>query len=144
MKPKIVMIQWAFDIINRGHIKAFEYCKSLWDYIIVALNSNELIKEYKGRDAVLPREQKKFIIENCRFVDEVIAAPDFSPMKLLKRHDVDVYVLTEERKESKIEEIAYMEWKWWQVAYSPRFPWVVPTSKIKEILLKEAQEGFML
>jgi len=142
---KVALIQWAFDIINRGHFKAFEYIKSLSDdiYLIVALNTNELIKDYKKRDAVLPRYQKKFIIENCRFVDEVIASPEFSPMKLLKRHDVDVYVLTEERKETKTEEIAYMEWKWWQVAYSPRFPWVVPTSKIKEILLKEAQDGFM-
>lgn len=142
-KKKVVLIQWAFDIINRGHIKAFEYCKSLWDYLIVALNSNELIKEYKGRDAVLPRYQKKFIIENCRFVDEVIEATDFSPMEILKQIKPEVYVMTEEWKDTKTEEIAYMESIGWEVAYSPRFEWVVATSDIKRILLKEAQDGFM-
>jgi glycerol-3-phosphate cytidylyltransferase len=139
MKRKIVLIQGAFDIINWGHIKAFQRAKSLGDYLIVALNSNELIKKYKGRDAVLPWYQKKFIIESCKFVDKVVISEKFSPLDLLKKYKVDVYVLTNEWKETKSEEIAYMKAKGGKVSFSPRFKGVVPTSKIKEILLKEAQ-----
>ncbi len=140
---RVVLIQGAYDIINRGHCKSFEFCKWLWDYLIVALNTNELIKDYKKRDAVLPWEQKKYIIESNKFVDEVVPIDTFSPMPLLKHYKPDVYVITEERKETKAEEIAYMESIGWRVEYSPRFEWVVATSDIKRILLKEAQDGFM-
>jgi glycerol-3-phosphate cytidylyltransferase len=138
-KKRIVLLQGAFDIINWGHIKAFERAKGLGDYLIIALNSNDLVRKYKGRDAVLPWYQKKFIIESCVFVDKVVKATKFSPLELLKRYDVDVYVLTREWAETKEKEIAYMKAKGGIISWSPRFKGVVPTSKIKEILLKEAK-----
>ena len=137
-KHKVVLIQGAFDIINWGHIKAFQKAKALGDFLIVALNSNELLEVYKGRKAVLPWYQKKFIIESCVYVNRVVKATEFSPLKLLKHHDVDVYVLSHEWEETKKEEIAYMKAKGGQVVFSPRFKGVVPTSKIKQILVEEA------
>lgn len=146
---KVALIQGAFDIINRGHVKAFEYMKSLSKtseeiYVIVALNSNELIKIYKQRDAVLPREQKEFIIKSLKYVDEVVKADAFSPIELLKKHDVDIYCFTEEWLATKKAEIKFMAEKPdWEIVFLPRFPGVVATSDIKRILLKEAQDGFM-
>lgn len=138
-KKRIVLLQGTFDIINWGHIKAFQRAKALGDYLIIALNSNSLVKRFKGRDAVLPWYQKKFIIESCIFVDKVVLAPKFSPLELLKRYNVDVYVLTKEWEKTKATEIAYMKSKGGKVSFSPRFKGVVPTSEIKRRLLKEAQ-----
>lgn len=138
---KVVMLQGTFDILNWGHVKAFQRAKNQGDYLIVALNTNTLVKRFKGRDAVLPWYQKKFIIESCRFVDKVVRAPDFSPLALLKQYDVDVYVLTREWLPTKAKEIAYMKKKGGKIVLSPRFKGVVPTSRIKEILLKEANGG---
>lgn len=138
---KIVLLQGTFDILNWGHVKAFQLAKAQGDYLIIALNTNELVKRFKGRDAVLPWYQKKFIIESCRFVDEVVSAPNFSPIKLLRKYNVDVYVLTKEWEETKAEEIAYMKAKGGKVFFSPRFKGVIPTSRIKEILLEEAIGG---
>lgn len=143
MKPRIVLIQGSYDLLNWWHCKSFELCKSFGDYLIVALNSNELLRSYKKREPVLPWEQKKYMIQSNKFVDEVIVATDFSPMKLLEKHDVDVYVMTKEWEDTKSAEIAYMISKGWSVEFSPRFEWVVCTSDIKKILLKEAQEWFM-
>ncbi len=133
------MLQGAFEIINWGHIKAFQRAKKLGDYFIVALNSNELIEKYKKRKPVLPWYQKKFIIESCQYVDKVVMAKDFSPLELLKKHKVDVYVLTKEWKGTKAEEIAYMKSKGGKISWSPRFKGVVCTSDIKKILLEEAR-----
>ncbi len=138
---KVVLLQGTFDLLNWGHVKAFQRAKAQGDYLIVALNTNALIKKFKGRDAVLPWYQKKFIIESCVFVDKVVRAPDFSPLKLLKRYKVDVFVLTREWHDSKAREIAYMKRKGGKVVYSPRFKNVIPTSEIKRRLLKEAQNG---
>lgn len=141
MKKRVVLLQGTFDILNWGHVKAFQRAKSQGDYLIVALNTNRLVKRFKGRDSVLPWYQKKFIIQSCRFVDKVVAASDFSPLELLKRYKVDVYVLTREWRNTKGTEIAYMKKKGGRVVYSPRFKGVVSTSKMKEILLKEHING---
>jgi glycerol-3-phosphate cytidylyltransferase-like family protein len=133
----VVLLQGAFDIINRGHVKAFEWCKQYWDHLIIALNSDELLKRYKWRDAVLPRYQKKFIIENIRFVDEVIKADNESPMELLQKHDVDVYAVTEDRMSSHPKEIEWIKNKWGKIINPPYFDGVIHTSEIKKRLLDE-------
>jgi glycerol-3-phosphate cytidylyltransferase len=134
---KIVLFQGAWEIINYGHVRAFERAKKQGDYLIVALNTNRLLEKYKGRKAVLPWYQKKRIIESIKWVDKVIPAHNFSPLELLKKHNVDVYVLTKEWEESKKEEIAYMKAKGGKVSFSPRYAGVVCTSEIKRRLLQE-------
>lgn len=141
----IVLLQGAYDIFNWGHVKSFHRIKKLFpdSFFIVALNSDELLRDYKKREPVLPFYQKKFIIESCKYVDRVIKATEFSPLKLLKQYDVDVYVLTREWEDTKAEEIAYMKSKGGQVVFSPRFKGVICTSDIKKTLLKEAQNGIL-
>jgi len=140
-KRKVVLLQGAFDILNWGHVKAFQRAKKLGTHLIIALNTDELLKKYKGRDAVIPWQQKKEIIEAIRYVDEVIPATEFSPMRLLKLYDVDVYVLTREWEDTKAKEIAYMHAKGGKVSFSPRFEGVVCTSEIKRRLLQEAKDA---
>lgn len=138
---KIVLIQGAFDIINYGHIRAFARAKSEGDYLIVALNTDKLLRAYKGRVPVLPYWQKKIIIEAIKYVDLVVAAKNFSPLKLLKKHKVNVYCFTKEWKHTKTEEIAYMKATGGRCVIMPRYKGAIPTSKIKEILLKEAMDS---
>ena len=144
MKKKIVLIQGAYEILNWGHIKSFALAKTYGDYLIIALNTNKLVKLYKGRLPVLPWYQKRDILLACKNVDKVIAAPNFSPIELLKKYDVDVYCLTDEWASTKKAELKFMSHKPnGEVQYLPRFKGVVPTSTIKKILFKEAQDGFM-
>ena len=136
MRKTIVLIQGTFDILNYGHIRAFELAKAQGDHLIVALNTNDLIRNYKGREPVMPWHQKKLIIEAIRHVDQVIPAPDFSPMGLLVQYDVDVYMVSPEWRDTKWDEIAYMEAKGGKVVFTRRFTGI-STSVIKERLLKE-------
>lgn len=136
LRLRIVLIQGAFDILNYGHIRAFKFAKAQGDYLIVALNTNELIRDYKGREPVMPWSHKRSMIEACRYVDRVVPAREFSPLKLLKRHHVDVYVLSYEWEHTKATEIAYMKQKGGRVCFSRRFRGV-STSAIKATLLKE-------
>jgi glycerol-3-phosphate cytidylyltransferase len=140
---KIVLLQGAFEIINWGHIKAFEEAKRQGTYLIIALNTDKLLTKYKDRKPVLPYWQKKFILESCKYVDKVIQAPDFSPMKLLKKHKVDVYCLTREWKATKTKEMAYMKRKGGKIHFLPRYKGVIPTSAIKRKLLQEYLEDII-
>jgi glycerol-3-phosphate cytidylyltransferase len=135
-QPRIVLIQGAFDILNYGHIRAFKFAKAQGDHLIVALNTNELIRDYKGREPVMPWRHKRSLIEACRYVDRVVPAREFSPLKILRRYRVDVYVLSYEWEHTKAAEIAYMKQKGGRVCFSRRFAGV-STSAIKATLLKE-------
>jgi cytidyltransferase-like protein len=136
---KIVLFQGAFDIINYGHVRAFEFAKKHGDYLIVAVNSNALLEKYKGRAAVLPWSHKAKIIGSFRMVDKVVVARYFSPMALLRKYRPAVYVIGSEWIESKAKEIAYVKSYGGKIAISPRFRGVIPTSEIKRRLLAEAK-----
>ena len=102
----------------------------------MALNTNELIRDYKGREPVMPWSHKRSIIAACRYVDKVVPAREFSPLKLLKRYQVDVYVLSYEWVHTKAVEIAYMKQEGGRVCFSRRFQGI-SSSAIKATLLKE-------
>ena len=142
MNKKIVAVQGAYDLLNWGHCKSLKLAKSFGDYLIVFLNTDELLRKYKKRNAVLPFYQKKFILESIKYVDKVVAAPNFSPLSLLKRYKVDVYCLTKEWESSKTEEIDYIKSTGGKIKFLPRFKGVVCTSDIKKILLEEAKENY--
>lgn len=136
---KTVLLQGAFEIIHFGHIRCLKRAKSCGDRLIVALNTNRLLYQYKKRKAVLPFNNKKKTLEAIRYVDQVVPAHNFSPMALLKGYDVDVFVVAGEWVHTKAEEIAYMKKKGGQVVVLPRYKGIVPTSEIKRRLLEEAR-----
>ncbi len=140
-KVKIALFQGTFDLINWGHAKSFELCKSHCDKLIVALNSDKLVRSYKRREPVLPYYQKKFIIESFKFVDEVIQANHTSPKELLIKHKANVFCVGSEWVETHKELIKWFKSLGGEIVIVPEFPGVVRTSQIKKILLKEMLEG---
>ena len=136
---KKVFVQGAFEIINAGHIKVFEFCRRAGDFLIVGLNTNELLREYKKREPVFPFEEKKLLIESIRFVDLVVPAPEFSPLALIKSFDIDVYCIGHEWRESKSVEIDFMRFRSKEVIYIPDFG-LTRTSTVKQRLLQEAAQ----
>lgn len=138
---KIVLLQGAFDILNSGHVRSMRLAKAQGDYLIVAINVPSLIKGYKKRKPILPYKQKKMIIESIKYVDKVVPARDFSPLKLLKKYNVDVYMIAPEWLETKQEEIAYMKSKGGKIVMCHDYKDVIRSSDIKRMLLEEAQNG---
>ena len=135
---KIGLIQWTFDIIHSSHIKIFEYCKKYCDYLIVALNSNELVKKYKWKECVDTRENKAYLLESIKYIDKVIKADDESPLDMIKENNVDVFICWDEFVDKHKWVMEYMESKGWETIITPRFG--MSTSKIKQVLLREAEK----
>lgn len=135
-RRRVVLIQGAFEILHVGHVRAFREARKQGDYLIVALNSNELIKQYKGRDAVMAWEDKKEILRSLRDVSQVVEARTFSPLALLEIYDVDVYMVADEWESGKSAEKEYMLRKGGRVCVMPRFA-ASSTTEIKDKLLAE-------
>lgn len=138
---RTVLIQGAFDILNSGHVRAFRHARRQGDYLIVALNTPNLIRDYKQRQPIHTYAQKKVMLEALRWVDKVVPARSFSPLTLLKKYNVDVYMIAPEWLKTKQEEINYMKSKGGKIVMCHNYKGVVRSSDIKRILLKEAQQG---
>lgn len=72
---KIIIVSGGFDPIHSGHIAYFSSAKSLGDKLIVALNSDDWLEKKKGK-YFMPFSERKIIIENITFVDEVLDFKD--------------------------------------------------------------------
>ena len=72
---RIVVVSGGFDPIHSGHIAYFKAARSHGDKLVIALNSDAWLKNKKGK-AFMPFEERKIIIENLTFVDEVIDFED--------------------------------------------------------------------
>lgn len=128
---KKVFFQGAFDLLNWGHIRAFEDAKKQGDYLIVGLNADELIRTYKNREPILPFDQRKAILEAIKWIDEVVPSENFSPYQQLIDLDIDVYVVAEEWEGTKTKEIGYMKSKGKEVFYTPEYPGVIHSTEIR-------------
>tara|TARA_X000000950_G_C13856716_1_gene636881 strand:+ start:280 stop:1068 length:789 start_codon:yes stop_codon:yes gene_type:complete len=72
---KIIVTSGGFDPLHAGHIEYLKSAKSIGDHLIVALNSDEWLKQKKGKN-FMNFENRFAIIENLEMVDEVISFED--------------------------------------------------------------------
>jgi len=137
---KKVFFQGSFDILNAGHVRAIKRARGLGDYLVIALNTDELYKKYKNHlGVIIPFEQRKEILEGLKWVDEVIPISTFSPLRELQELDIDVYVLTKEWLKTKEKELAYMKEKGGQISWSPRYADIMCCTDIRR-RIREREE----
>ena len=74
-----------FTILHRMHIELLKFCKSRGDYVIVGLNSDASVKALKGDKRPINKEDdRKYVLESLKFVDEVIIFEEETPFNLVK------------------------------------------------------------
>ena len=72
---KISVVSGGFDPLHSGHISYINSAKKFGDYLIIALNSDEWLRQKKGKE-FMPFEERKSILKNIKNVDEVISFED--------------------------------------------------------------------
>lgn len=90
---KIVFTNGCFDIIHAGHVDYLEKAKSLGDFLIVGLNSDDSVRRLKGNSRPInPQEQRKRVLEGLKAVDMVIIFDEDTPKRLIKEIKPDILV----------------------------------------------------
>ena len=65
----------TFDLFHWGHVELLRRLKDLAGrdgQVIVSLNTDEFIEEYKGKKPVMSYEERFIVLDSCRYVDEVV------------------------------------------------------------------------
>lgn len=69
---KIIFVNGCFDVLHPGHIQLFEYAKSLGDYLIVAIDSDEKVSQMKGKSRpIFCQEDRSRVLQSIRYIDVV-------------------------------------------------------------------------
>jgi glycerol-3-phosphate cytidylyltransferase len=69
---KIVFTASSFDLLHPGHILMLKDAKSKGDILVVALHTDPTINRSAKNKPVQTLEERRIMIESCRYVDEII------------------------------------------------------------------------
>jgi molecular chaperone HtpG len=68
------------DLFHLGHVEIIKRAKSMCDYLIVGIHSDETVESYKRRP-ICNMQERIAVVETCKYVDEVVHD---SPLQLTK------------------------------------------------------------
>src|SRR3989338_6863061 len=79
---KKVLVGGCFDLIHYGHIVFLKEARKQGDYLIVALESDDNVKKYKGENRPVHKQSERAeMLRSLRMVDEVIELPPMNSDK---------------------------------------------------------------
>jgi glycerol-3-phosphate cytidylyltransferase len=61
----------TFDLFHSGHARFLQRCAELGP-VVVSLNTDEFIEEYKGKPPVISYADREAVLLSCRYVDRVV------------------------------------------------------------------------
>ncbi|MBS9436689.1 glycerol-3-phosphate cytidylyltransferase [Photorhabdus noenieputensis] len=68
---KKVITYGTFDLFHVGHIRLLKRLKALGNYLIVVISTDDF-NQLKGKKSFFSYEERKEIIESCKYVDMVL------------------------------------------------------------------------
>lgn len=102
-KKKIVFTNGCFDLLHAGHITLLRKAKSLGDFLIVGLNSDQSVRKLKGRGRpVVLQNDRARVLSALRDVDCVVVFSEPTPLNLIRSLTPDVLVKGADYKNSTI------------------------------------------
>lgn len=99
-----VFVNGTFDVLHTGHLALLNYAKSLGDYLIVGIDTDERVKEKKGSERpVNTKEERSLMLINLKAVDEVrYFGTDKELENLVKTVQPDIMVVGSDWKNKSV------------------------------------------
>lgn len=89
-KYRIGFICGFFDILHEGHIEILSKAKSMCDFLIVAVGTDEFMQVRKNRKSILSYEERVIIMKAIRYVDQVVPEENLDKVAAYKKYHFDV------------------------------------------------------
>lgn len=71
---KIGYTQGVYDMFHIGHLNILNHAKELCEYLVVGVNSDILVQNYKHKTPVISEKERMEIVRNIKAVDKVVLA----------------------------------------------------------------------
>lgn len=78
----------VYDLFHIGHLNLLKNAKGMCDKLVVGVTVDELV-QYKGKNAVIPFEERLNIIQAIKYVDVAIPQRDMDKVSMCKKLKAD-------------------------------------------------------
>ena len=76
----------VFDFFHIGHLNILRRSKACCDYLIVGVSTDELVREHKKKEPIIPYTERKEIICALSFVDEVVPQENYDKVAVWNKY----------------------------------------------------------
>lgn len=88
----VVYTSGTFDMLHINHLKMIEYARSLGDILIVGVNTDELVANYKSTP-IIPFEERIGLMKAIKGPDIVIPQKSLDHTDKVKKLNFDIFVV---------------------------------------------------
>ena len=74
----------VYDLFHVGHLNLFKNAKGMCDKLVVGVTVDELV-QYKGKNAMIPFEDRIELVRSCKFVDAAVPQYDMDKLTACKK-----------------------------------------------------------
>lgn len=132
---KIGYTQGVFDMFHIGHLNLINNAKKHCEKLIVGVNSDDLVKDYKKKIPVINENNRAEIVRNLKCVDKCVIVNTLDKVELMKKYKYDVVFIGDdwkgndrwERTEQQLDKYGV------KVVYLPHTPDVSSTDLREEV-----------
>lgn len=97
-KYKIGYTQGTYDLFHIGHLNLLNNAKKQCDYLVVGVNSDKLVKEYKNKETNINELDRATIVNSIKGVDKVIVTNTLDKLEIHKHIKFDAIFIGDDWK----------------------------------------------
>ncbi len=89
----VVTTNGCFDVLHLGHLRYLQAARELGDLLVVAVNSDNSVRQLKGENRPLvPEGERAEMIAGLECVSYVVIFPELTPINLLSELKPSIHV----------------------------------------------------
>ena len=74
----------VYDLFHMGHLNLLKNAKGMCNKLVVGVTVDELVK-YKGKQAMIPFDERIEIVRSCKYVDAAVPQYDMDKLTMCKK-----------------------------------------------------------
>ncbi len=95
---KIGYTQGVFDMFHVGHLNLINRAKEMCEYLIVGVNSDELVQNYKNKTTVINEHDRALIVSNLKAVDRCEIVDTLDKVELYRKYGFEAVFIGDDWK----------------------------------------------
>jgi glycerol-3-phosphate cytidylyltransferase len=88
----------VFDMFHAGHLNVLRRARERCDYLIVGVTTDDLVEQRKGRRPIVPLLERMEVVQNLRYVDDVVPQASMNKVEAWQNLKFDVMFVGDDWK----------------------------------------------
>ena len=97
-KYKVGFTQGTYDMFHIGHLNLINHAKEQCEHLIVGVNEDKLVEEYKHKTPVIKEDERAEIVRNIKAVDECVITTTLDKLVALDLYHFDAIFIGDDWK----------------------------------------------